>query len=86
MIPIIWTAHLQNNPDAKKDFESALQHSTVALSRLLEIIEISKDSLDKIENTSSSYDNPGWSHKQAHINGKRAALKDIEQLLQFTRG
>ena len=78
---IAWTANLQNNPEAKKDFEETLVHSTQVLKRLKDILEEREAGLDKIDYSLSTFDNPSWSHKQANILGRRAELEWIKQLL-----
>ena len=79
--PVTWTAHLQNNPKDKKDFEDQLAHSNNVLARLKTIIEDKEKSIDRAEFSVSSYESPGWSHKQAYLNGRRAELAELKQLL-----
>ncbi len=84
--PLEWTEHLQNNKTAKEDLELAVRNSTVALTRLLEILEKKKSFVEKTESNITQYEHPSWSHKQAHLNGRRASLDEIINLLQFIRG
>jgi acetolactate synthase small subunit len=56
--------------------------SNLVLTRLREIIKQRGDNLDNIK--LGTYDDSSWSHKQAHINGARQTLKEIEDLLSFT--
>jgi hypothetical protein len=76
---IQWIANLKE--EDKKDFTNLLHNSTTVIDRLKEIVDQEIKSIDRTENSSSSYETPGWSHKQAFLNGKRAALEDIKQLL-----
>lgn len=76
-----WTAHLANDPEAKAKFEEAIVHCTAALGRLEQITLQKKQEVTRLENSLNSYDNPGWSHKQAFLNGKRAAYDEYLQLL-----
>lgn len=83
MLPIIWTAHLQNNPDAKADLEKAIRNSTAALSRLNEILKEKEDSLDRRELSITTYGSPSYPFEQAHQNGRRACLREIKDLFAF---
>jgi len=85
-LSVEWTEHLQNDKTAKDQLELAVRNSTVALVRLLEILEKKKASLERVEANTTQYEHPSWSHKQAHLNGKRASLDEIITLLQFIRG
>lgn len=78
---IAWTAHLANKPDEKKQFEDTVIHSKAVLDRLKQLIEEKELAIDRIEYTPSEYETAGWSHKQAHLNGRRAILTDIKNLL-----
>jgi hypothetical protein len=81
MLPIQWTSDIQNDPKAKKALEEAIYTSTTVLKRLKEIIEEKLKALDHKEYASSSYREAGWSHEQAHINGQRATLTELNRLL-----
>jgi hypothetical protein len=77
----LWTANVVNNFEEKTSFEEYLRNNTRLLTRLKQIIEDKENALDKIDYSLSSYDNSNWSHKQAHINGRRAELVAFKQLL-----
>ena len=74
----IWAANLKD----KKLKDVFLDETAFALTnsaqfiRLREILNQNKEYL--LRTRTIDYDNPSWSHKQAHINGK---LDQIEQLL-----
>lgn len=76
-----WTANIANDPEAKASFEDYLGNNSRLLTRLKDIIEDKDKALSKTELSMSSYDSIGWSHKQAHINGRRAELAELKQLL-----
>lgn len=80
-LPIVWTAHLTNSPKEKQDFERAVILSTEVLNRLRQILEDREKSIDKLDFSLSSYDHASWPYKQAHLNGRRAELVEIKQLL-----
>ncbi len=80
MIPIQWTANIANK-DTKESFEDLLRNSTKILDRLVQMCEERERSLDRIDFSLSSYDNPNWENKQAHINGRRAELQALKQLI-----
>ena len=66
----IWTS----TPDGKgfftnsKNFRELLAKYVLEKTKRVEVIE-------------SDYENPSWSHKQAHLNGYNAALKEILKLI-----
>lgn len=76
-----WTANIANDPELKASFEDYLGNNSRLLTRLKDIIEDKDKALSKTELSISSYDSIGWSHKQAHINGRRAELAELKQLL-----
>lgn len=67
-----------NNPEAAK---SLVLNSSRVLGKLTEILQEELDALDRQEQFYTDYDNPSWSHKQAHRNGDRAALLRVLKLL-----
>ena len=81
MAATIWTSNISD--DTKKgEFIYLLQNSTLVLGRLSDIIREKGYSLNRSEESLETYDSPGWACKQAHLNGKRAAYKEILMLLQ----
>lgn len=85
MIPIQWTANITNSSkETKESFEDLLRNSTKILDRLVQIVEERERSLDKIDYSLSSYENPNWACKQAHINGRKAELQALKQLITIT--
>lgn len=84
MIPMQWTANVANDPSAKQSFEDYLSNNQRLLLRLKEIIEDKEKSTDDKDFSLSSFDNPSWAYKQAHINGRRAVLNEIKQLITIT--
>lgn len=82
MTHMLWTTNVINNPEEKESFETYLQNNQRLLKRLNEIIEDKENAIDRSETQISSYDNPAWIYKQAHINGRKAALAEIKQLTQ----
>ena len=51
--------------------------------QLISILRDAQASLDRGEETQQSYDNPNWAYKQAHKNGARSSLKQIETLINL---
>lgn len=82
----LWTAHIANSPSDKKDFEQQLLHSRAILDRLTTIIEDLERSITNIELSLSTYETSSWSHKQAHLNGLKAAYSNIKSLTEDTKG
>lgn len=77
-----WTKHLPSEAE-RKEFETSLRHDTLILSRLIEILDERLKSLDKEEVSLTSYENPSWGYKQAHINGVKSGLTTVRNLLGF---
>lgn len=78
-----WTRNLKD-PKRKEDFEKTLRNSTVAINRLLEILDEWEEELDKEESSRSNY-GPGWDYQQAHRNGDRSRLRKLRDLLGFMK-
>lgn len=81
-LSIDWTKHIKDD-EAKRSFEQSIRGSTVALSRLRDLIRERLKIITSMETRISDYDTPSWSAKQAHRNGQRSALAELEQLLSF---
>lgn len=81
-LPMIWTTGLQGAD--KKDFENSVRHTlnTPVVKRLTEILEQNIKGLERSEGSLLDYDNPAWSHKQAHRNGLRQGYIDVLKLLK----
>lgn len=75
-----WTANVINDQEEKESFESYLENNQRLLNRLREIIEEKENALDRSEVQLSAYDSVSWAYKQAHVNGRKAALAEIKQL------
>lgn len=79
---MIWTKNLRD-PEVKKRFESTLWGSKPVLDRLAQLLSEEEADIDRTEMMPDSYDNPSWSHKQAHKNGQRAMLRKIKMLINL---
>jgi hypothetical protein len=83
-LPTPWIRHLSHqDKDTKTNFEAAIRNSTVALSRLRQIIQEDLDSLDRAETSENQFEDPNWSHKQAYWNGQRSKLLSYLSLLNI---
>jgi len=78
---VIWTAHLREEK-SKKDFLETLPYVLrgPVVERLREILEMEMKAADKPPSL-NDYESVAWSHRQAHLNGKREAYKRILDLL-----
>lgn len=82
-----WTSHL-STPEEKEQFEREIFSAKRVLNRQKALIDKRLDGLERTEEKIEAYDSPSWSHKQAYINGYRAALKtqritvDLDSQLQ----
>lgn len=77
-----WASHLKDEKDREK-LEQAILNSQVALRRLLEIVNQEEQS---VKPKTDDYDCPSWAFKQAHINGKLEAFRQIKALLSHLEG
>ena len=77
MIPLVWTKNLKGQ--SKKDFEIVLRNSTLVTSRLKEILQERRKTLEKYQD----YDSASWSHKQAHQNGRQEELDFLLSILNL---
>lgn len=78
-VPVFW---IQGIPEEKRaDFVSSVLSSPVTR-KLREYLHNRLSSLE-LREEKNLYDNPSWSHKQAHINGNREIVKELLLLLSF---
>ena len=74
-----WLGNLKG--EDRDNFKNSILASKIVLDKLQEIVY---NMYKKEESLSSiDYDSPSWSHKQAHTNGKREALKQILELVNI---
>lgn len=73
----LWLRGLKGE-DREKMKKNVLD-STILLDKLKEILYNMQEG--KREVVIGDYDNPSWSHKQAHLNGETAALQKVISLL-----
>lgn len=83
-LPVVWTSHLKD-ADAKQEFEEIVRHSRILLTRLDQIISQKLTDLTEKQISEESFENPGWAYHQAYLNGRRAALRDIQNLFSFLK-
>lgn len=83
-LSVEWSKHLKTEAE-RKEFEASVRHDTLVLGRLVEILEEKLSALDREETTPSSYENPAWGYKQAHMNGNRYGLTQVLNLLSFLK-
>lgn len=76
-----WFKHLPK--DEQDEFAELVRSNTRVLSRLLDILTENLDTLEIKEVKEDTYRDPSWAFYQAHLNGKRAAYKEIRKLLEF---
>jgi hypothetical protein len=72
-----WLGNLKG--EDRENFKNSILSSKIVLDKLNEIVY---NMYKKEESVSTAdYDSPSWSHKQAHTNGRREALKQILDLI-----
>lgn len=79
-----WTQHLKSE-EQKARFLQALRNDTLVLGRLKEVIEEDLAALSRREVRTDSYDSPSWAYQQAHYNGMRQSLMQLQDLLSFLK-
>lgn len=79
----IKTAWLQGLKTSKEqeEFVQNVLNSKKVLDKLAEIVYNKCISEEKVSTT--DYDSPSWSHKQAHLNGKAEVYRFLLDLLQI---
>lgn len=65
-------------PDQQENFKKSVEASKLVLDKLIEICYNRINNLETV--TIKDYDNPSWSHKQAHRNGEIDELRKIIDL------
>lgn len=80
-----WTEHLKT-PKERQDFEVVLKNSTYITGRLYEILTDRMNDVLREETKLDDFKDPNWSHKQAFRNGRKQALKEVLDLLNFAKG
>ena len=68
----------------KEATTSLVNNSTAVLGLLRSIVARKIEAQQRTEISQAAYDNPSWSHKQAHFNGRMQVLRELDQLLNIT--
>lgn len=72
-----WLRGLQD--ENRESFKKEVISSKKVLDKLVEILYNMEEG--KREVSLPDYDNPSWSHKQAHLNGELAAIRKVIELI-----
>lgn len=76
------TVWFQDLPKAdQENFKQLVLSSEKVLDKLRKIVY--NMSIDEEKVKTVDYDSPSWSHKQAHLNGKAEAFREIMNLLEI---
>jgi len=67
--------------DEKENFKISVRQSKNVLDKYREIVYNMLTEASTVAST--DYDNPSWSHKQAHTNGFCEALRKVDELLNI---
>lgn len=79
-----WFRGIPTREDTKKkEIESIIRNSSVALSILKTIIEEKDTTLSNRIRNETNFESPVWAHNQAYSLGKMAAYTEVLQLLGF---
>lgn len=83
-LPLPWVKNLKTQEEKDK-FEQIVRSSVTALSRLYDLLEEQERDLYNQEATLDDFTSVDWAYKQAFRNGLKANIKNLKQLLQFTK-
>ncbi len=75
-----WTQHIKD-AEEKTKFEESVWHNKWLLEHLSKLLDTMERSLNRQEISPSAYDQPNWEYRQAHANGYRQCLKNIQELI-----
>ena len=67
--------------EERENFKLSILSSKIVLDKLTEIVYNMYRKEESINST--DYDSPSWSHKQAHTNGRRDALRQVIDLIKI---
>ena len=76
-----WSKHLKDK-NKKSDLESAIRNSTVALSRLKDLLREEDAALSNLQISQPDND-ASWAFRQAHVSGERLRIRKVLDLLSF---
>lgn len=76
----LWLRGLKG--EDREKMKKVVLDGTILLDKLKEILYNMQEG--KRDVVVGDYDNPSWSHKQAHLNGETAALHKVISLLTIT--
>lgn len=77
-----WVKDLKTEKE-KADFTKLVLNDRRVLGRLLKLIDEKMATIDRAEENKDTYENPAYASWQAHMNGRRASLRDVRRLLEF---
>lgn len=78
-VKTVWFQDLPK--DEQESFKALVLGSKKVLDKLSKIVYNRCNDGEVIKD--QDYDSPSWSHKQAHLNGKRQAYREIIELLKI---
>ncbi len=74
-----WTKHI-TDPEEREQYQRSLVAAKWILEAQNKILDTLEQDLDRQELNPRAYDSPNWSHKQAHLNGFRQALRLVKTI------
>lgn len=77
---IAWTKHLKTEEE-KKLYRESLKRVKWVLDDLNRLVDSNLASNEAGEISPKSYDSPNWAYRQAHANGYKQAMKDLQKLI-----
>ena len=80
MVAFAWTKDCKSTEDKEKKLES-LKRVKWVFDDLKGFLQDSVASIDAQEISPKSYDSPNWGYRQAHANGYKQAVRDLNKLI-----
>jgi len=84
-LPLKWFGN--KSGEEKKSFHQLIASNATnkVIIKLRQMIEQDKSEIERLEITPDAMDNGNWANKQAYFNGQKYAMKQILDLLEFTK-
>lgn len=79
-----WASNI-SDPVKREEFINLVRNSTIVLTRLLEIMELSQGDMDRAERSEDDFNQPNWGLRQAYRSGRRSEHNKLSDLLGFLR-
>lgn len=80
-ISLEWTEGMSDKE--KEEFKELLSRNTIITNRILTLLKKREKLATDKETRETVFDNPNWAYKQAYLNGKVQAIREVMDLFRF---